>query len=369
MHLDDLFDPGLLAEMLNGGYVRTQRHPAVPLVIYNYTERAQYEQVWNPVTLACRGLICDAETGTVVARPFPKFFNHGQAGCATIPLTAAVHVTDKVDGSLGILYPTPDRWAVATRGSFTSDQALHATYVLRHRHTGFEPPAGHTVLVEIVYPENRIVVDYAGLDDLVLLGAVDVATGAVYGPEAVRTWPGPRAQAFECATFADALALPPRSNAEGVVVRDRRTGATVKIKQIDYIELHRIVTGLSARTVWTHLCKGLPLDELIAPLPDEFAGWVRKVADGIETTVRREQRRMEEAYAEVRDRMPPGWTQGDRATRAVFAADVTATVSPADRWAMFHLLDGRDIGPELLRRADPGGDITPAGRAVQEVAA
>src|SRR5512142_1407263 len=40
--LSGLFDAGLLAAMVDGGYVRVQRHPSLPLVIHNYTERAQY---------------------------------------------------------------------------------------------------------------------------------------------------------------------------------------------------------------------------------------------------------------------------------------------------------------------------------------
>jgi putative RNA ligase len=47
-----------------------------------------------------------------------------------------------------------------------------------------------TVLVEIVYPANRIVLDYGGLDDLILLGAVDIATGRTFGPGPCRDGPG-----------------------------------------------------------------------------------------------------------------------------------------------------------------------------------
>ena len=43
---------------------------------------------------------------------------------------APVEVTDKMDGSLGILYRRPDGvCAIATRGSFASDQALEANKI------------------------------------------------------------------------------------------------------------------------------------------------------------------------------------------------------------------------------------------------
>lgn len=37
--------------------------------MYNYTAKAQYDKLWNEVTLQCRGLILDGD-GNVVARPF-----------------------------------------------------------------------------------------------------------------------------------------------------------------------------------------------------------------------------------------------------------------------------------------------------------
>src|SRR4051812_48075484 len=264
--LTDLFDAALLGTMIQEGYVRVQRHPTDPLLIHNYTERAQFAQIWNPVTLACRGLVTTLD-GTVVARPFPKFFNHGQPGAPEVDLAAPVRVTDKADGSLGVIYPDgTGGFAVATRGSFASDQALHATAVLRDRYGHWAPPAGLTVLVEIIYPGNRIVLDYGDLDDLVLLGAVDLGTGATYGTEAVPDWPGPVVESFAYPTLADALAAPPRAGREGLVVWFPDTDLRVKLKYEEYVRLHRIVTGLNARVVWEGIGD---LDALVEPLPDE----------------------------------------------------------------------------------------------------
>jgi len=70
--------------------------------------------------------------------------------------------------------------------------------------------------------------------------------------------------------------MEPRPNAEGVVVRDLGTGNMLKIKQEDYVRLHRIISGLTDRTVWQHMVGGNPLDDLIVPLPDEFHDWIRR---------------------------------------------------------------------------------------------
>jgi RNA ligase len=366
LNLRDLFGLGELELMLQDGYVREQQHPTEGLTIFNYTEKAAYENVWNPVTLACRGLIARPATGEVVARPFTKFFNYGQVGAATIALDAPVQVTDKMDGSLGIVYPTSDgRYAVATRGSFASDQAVHATALLRSRYATWWPTPGWTALFEIVYPANRIVCDYGDTDDLVFLGAVDMLTGKVEGPGVGRFmgWRGPATTAFAAPTLSDALAIEPRPNAEGVVVRCLNTGGMIKLKQADYVALHRIVTGLSARTVWQHLVDGKSLDELIAPLPDEFHPWVQDIANGITTAVQQEAWRLEEEYTRVRDAMPDAWQAGDRASRAEFAK--VAAKLP-DSWALFALLDGKDIRPKLLVNAKPEPYLTPSGRTYTE---
>jgi RNA ligase len=276
-HLSDLFDPADLTDAVADGHVRRQAHSALPLEILNYTERAQFEQAWTPVTLKCRGLIAD-QSGEIVARPWAKFFNYGDPLAGVLDLNAKAEVTDKLDGSLGILYPAGDGWAIATRGSFTSEQAIHATEVLRDRYWGFGPPNGMTVLFEIVYPANRIVCDYGATDDLMLLGAVDIATGEAVGPDWISGWWGPQAETFAADTLAEALALPPRANVEGIVVRLVDSGVMVKIKQPDYVELHKIVTGMNARVVWEQLGAGKTVREVCEPLPDEFHPWVRKVA-------------------------------------------------------------------------------------------
>ena len=56
------------------GLVYKQVHPTLPLTIWNYSEKVQYENLWDDVTLQTRGLVTD-DKGNVVARPFKKFFN------------------------------------------------------------------------------------------------------------------------------------------------------------------------------------------------------------------------------------------------------------------------------------------------------
>lgn len=188
----------------------------------------------------------------IVARPLPKFFNSSEPEAASLDLSEPVVVTDKADGSLGILYPAADGWAVATRGSFTSEQAKHATELYRRKYSEWTPPPGITVLFEIVYPENRIVLDYGQMDDLILLGYVDIQTGQTLSaaPGLQLDWPGPVVEAFPYTSFTEALQAEPRPNSEGLVVHLLASDQRVKLKQSDYVAMHRIVTGFTARRLW-----------------------------------------------------------------------------------------------------------------------
>ncbi|WP_067507836.1 RNA ligase [Actinoplanes sp. TFC3] len=344
--LADVLDPAELAAAIEAGHVRVQRHPSRPYVIYNYTEAAQFAGAWTPVTLACRGLVTAAD-GTILARPYEKFYNHDQPQAPKLDPVAEVRTTDKADGSLGIIYPDGDTWAVATRGSFASDQARHATHLLQTRYAGFTPPEGRTVLVEIIYPENRIVVNYDGLDDLVLLGAVDIASGRSFGPEAVPQWPGPVVESFAYASLAEALAAPPRAGREGLVVHFPATDERVKIKYAGYVRLHRLVTGLTDRTVWEVLVAGGDLDALTEPLPDEFHAWVRKVAGELIAAVDRRAEDVEKEYAALVAGLPEGWTRREFAAQAVRSPN---------RGALFARLDNKDYRPGLWQLVKPAGE-------------
>jgi len=190
-----------------------------------------------------------------------------------------------VHNSLGILYDGPDGPAIATRGSFSSEQALHATKVYQDRYEGTWKPLmdNYTYLFEIIFPENRIVLDYGQTDDLVALGMVAKATGKIWGPDFIFDWLGPIAEVFGEDYLSSALRRKPREGAEGVVVRFRATNEMVKIKQEDYVALHRIIFGLNERAVWQRLFDGEEAYQINAGLPEEFHPWVNKVAKRIKT--------------------------------------------------------------------------------------
>lgn len=106
------------------------------LLLYVYSSKCVYDQMWNDFTLLARGLILDPRAGKVVATPFPKFFNLGEGG--GVWPTGAFDTFEKVDGSLIVIFYHNGRWQCATKGAFYSTQALWARAQLNEvdRYTG-----------------------------------------------------------------------------------------------------------------------------------------------------------------------------------------------------------------------------------------
>lgn len=283
-HLASLFPEEDLQSAIDDGFVSTQVHPMLPLVIYNYTPAAQYGRAWNNVTTQCRGLIADLN-GYIVARPFGKFFNYGETDQYDGLPEGNPVVSEKMDGSLGIIYTYKTATAVATRGSFASDQAQWATKHLHENYPDFAQPEGVTTLVEIIYPRNRIVVDYGPSEGLWLLGAIYNPTGQDIDQNKIDWWTGPTTPTFPWGTDKAIRAATGDGfyNGEGVVLcwhRDQAPSFRLKVKHPRYVELHRIVTGLSTRSVYEALAAGT-LDDLIANTPDEFHRWIRQVSEAL----------------------------------------------------------------------------------------
>jgi RNA ligase len=287
--LSKLFSFEDLELELQAGYVKEQKHPTLPLTILNYTDKATYEQRWNAVTRHCRGLIVNHVTDEVVARGPAKFFNYGEPSAKEYPLDTLVRLTRKEDGSLGIgwYYVDPDddcHWGIATRGSFTSEQAVHATQLVREN----KEQSGHYEIMldsldqykdnslsyigEIVFPDNRIVLDYAGRDEVIPLGTVDNLTGLIEWRPMNTLVDGHAA----IMTLAEAIALPIPDDEEGYVldILDEYLNVIdhLKLKGARYKELHSAIFGLSAKAIWEQ-CQARTVQSFITALPDEVQGW------------------------------------------------------------------------------------------------
>ena len=269
------FDFELLRELIDNQYINVQKHPTADLYIYNYTALAQFERCWNEVTMACRGLILDGQ-GTPVARPFPKFFNLEELTPQQIP-KEPFEVFEKLDGSLGILYFIENQAFIASRGSFTSDQAVRANQILQKKYAPILPQLNpkYTYLFEIIYPENRIVVQYGDQEDLVLTAIIETKTGKELPLQNIGFTTVAKLESVTQLSDLKNLALP---NKEGFVVRFQN-GFRLKVKFEEYVRLHRILTGISSKNIWEYLKTGQSIEPLLADVPDEFYDWVHQIID------------------------------------------------------------------------------------------
>lgn len=267
----------LLKQMIDQKYVTVQKHPDVDLYIYNYSPSAQYEKIWNEVTLMCRGLILDGDEN-IHSRPFKKFFNYEELIPEQIP-NEPFEVFTKEDGSLGISHWIGNKPYIATRGSFTSDQAIHATKILyeKYVHTFDKLNRNYTYLWEIIYPENRIVISYGDMDDLILLAVIDNATGKDIEIPEIGFQIVKRHDGINDLSVLKSLE---EDNKEGFVIKFK-SGYRLKIKHQEYVRLHKIITGVSNVAVWEYLSEGKPMDELLDRVPDEFYAWLKKTQSEI----------------------------------------------------------------------------------------
>lgn len=262
------------------GYIRMVERD--DLVLFNYTDACTFDKVWDEFTMQARGIIFEKETGTCVARPFGKFFNYseheGLFGRDAIRklLEQPHYIQEKMDGSLGIIYWWKGRWSVATRGSFTSDQALRGAEILKRYNLPADTKrtlSSLTILVEVIYPENKIIVPYGDEEKLVLLairhnqrgkylkhGWLNLVASETGFPLAKR-------HDITIAHAVEQQSKIPYTNEGWVVVFE--DGTRLKIKGDDYMRIAKFKANLSPLAVWDALLLDKYQDMAIA-CPEEI---------------------------------------------------------------------------------------------------
>ena len=341
------FDPATLPGLIEQGYIQSQTHPSLPLTIYNYAAKAQFDKHWVPATLHCRGLVLD-DRYYPIARPLPKFFNL-QEYQGNLP-DGVPNIYEKLDGSLIILFDYQGQWEVASRGSFASEQANKARGLFADHHSDLaQLDREYTYLFEIIYPSNRIVVDYGAVERLVLLAVVHTQTGVELDCDRVN-W-SDKAETYPATALPEWLkSIDEReselSNHEGFILK-WSNGFRLKYKLADYVRLHRIITRVQAKDIWECLSQNQDLDQFLDSVPDEFYNWVKDTKLDLETK-----------YAEIESECLSVFKDlGDRKTSAIYFQQQKYP------GVLFLMLDKRDytqviwklIKPDYQRpfRSDP----------------
>jgi RNA ligase len=347
-----------LKQLIELGYLRVSHHNNFPIAVYNYTPITQFEKKWGeyPILRMCRGLVLD-DNGEVVSMCLSKIYNWEELQPSERPCIGdKIEITLKMDGSLIIVSRYQGHLIFNTRGSFISDQAIEAEKLFHKIYNADWIEDGITYLFEYVAPDNRIVVAYHS-QNLVHLARLDTDTGrdlsrderfncvesfeingGVFGEELYELF-----KSLENTTLKDK---------EGFVIRqvidEPRQNFRMKCKTQTYIKLHRIMTGVSNKTVWEMLRDGSSIESMLEVCPDEFNDFLRNTKAALELRYLGIESRAKYAYDCAKE-------LASRREQAMFLMSNHKELSSI----VFRMLDGQDYSKAIWNMIKPDRYIQP----------
>lgn len=277
---------------------------------YNQIESPMHD----PIVQQCRGMVVDVAQRKVLAWPYNKFWNHGEALAAPIDWSTA-RVQEKLDGSLIILH-WHHGWRVASSGHPTAGgsfgdedrtfrEAFWNTWDVLDNRLPPDDMRDTTFMFELCDQPNRIVVQHER-PRIVLHGARRLTDGR----EAAYGWlcyaaEQMRCEVVQCLPYTSFAACDAAVNAldplkcEGFVVVDDQFNR-VKIKSPRYVALHHLKNNATPRRA-VELWQTGEHEELLAHFP-EFRQVIEPVHDKLDQIARRAVDEHEEAMCRSVDR-------------------------------------------------------------------
>jgi len=332
-----------IKEFIEQKYIHVQKHPTEDLFIYNYTVKAQFEDKWDEEIQACRGLILDSEWN-VLYRPLKKFFNYESAEVRGIKIPKTdFKVYEKLDGSLGILYWVNGKPFIATRGSFTSDQAIKGTNMLDKYNSyikNFNNKS--TYLFEIIYPDNRIVVDYGNDERLVLLACIN-ENGSEFDLDMI-DYPDKPKILSGVKNYDEIKAKEDNVN-EGFVIR-YGSGLRLKVKFEEYKRLHFLLTNVTARKVWEILKEGGDTTQYLEKVPDEFYKFFKDKINQIK-----------DGYKEIESNAKEFYNDNYKLSRKELALKLQKHLDKRILPIVFCMVDKKDYSEVIWKLVKPAHEV------------
>ena len=270
-----------LQEEVKNGYVVAHRHSSLPITNYTYSRLTEQENHWNHITMMTSGLIVD-DNKRIIFNCSKKFFNYNQnfiSDSVYNNLKNHYKIYEKLDGSaIWVVSDEEYGLIVCSKSSFDSEHVKWATEIIKKKYLPaskyFYPNICYSF--ELIWPENRIVVDYGDEKSLKLWG-IKTQDGRVIELESNEidtSW-------FEKPVFLgtqnDKDAIDnylTRTNVEGVVLKGKND-SRIKIKSQTYLELHRIRTDCTPKRIFEILESGKRLSDY--DFPDEFIDDLKEI--------------------------------------------------------------------------------------------
>ena len=153
-------------------------------------------------------------------------------------------------------------------------------------------------------------------------------------------------------TLREVLAREPRPNSEGWVVwLDARTA--VKIKQTDYLELHRMVSNMTPLNIWRLLSTGSTRESILGDLPDEFHAEAGNLIDDLLSDFATFEHEFNNAFAVLSiELLDGGGNPNSRKDVARVIGDHPEHLRPG----MWLLFDEKPLDYLIWKRIRPRGD-------------
>ncbi len=226
--------------------------------VFNY-RLASYSDFCLPGALEARGITFSMEEDTptsIICRPWKKFFNLGENPFTIgLDLTRVRYQALKEDGSLICTYydPFSDQFGVKSKQDFYSTQSK-----LAEQYLSTNPElrdfleilaiTGNTVIMELVSPINRIVVEYPKTE-LRILGVRGTYSGEVLDLEEIkRDAPASLTHLFVNTYKPESVDIPAIESMEGIegYVFTMDNGLMFKLKTDWYKALHHLKDSVSS---------------------------------------------------------------------------------------------------------------------------
>ena len=273
------------------GNIGIQKHPTEDLYLLWYTDKCSFSHHWTDLTMMCRGLITDLDWN-IVQRPFKKFFNYEELPDeSVIPDSDNFVVYEKIDGSLGILYWIGDKPYITTKGSWTSEQGKHATELIQKKYMNQlrSLDRSKTYLFEIVYPEDKHIVDYEDFDGIVLIGVIDTETGKDYPLNTdIHAEIFRRPSTYPTSDWKSLRSQYSGQNREGFVVLWPETGFRIKLKYKEYMRLFYYKYLLTSKYILESCMNGKE-NTLLEEVPFEIQEFVKEAVEEFKSSFDRVQ--------------------------------------------------------------------------------
>lgn len=243
-----------LADLESELGIKSNPHPTDGRVILNYDQIESSKYKTHPIVRECRALVLEKDSWNLVARAFGRFFNYGENLEDTENFNwANATFSEKVDGSLLLLYFYNGKWHIGTRNSYGDGLVGDSGYTWRQI---FDEAFGDyfyrlnpeiTYVCELCAPQNKVVRYYKEPQVYLLtMFRGEKETSIEYESPFQYNWNGkgfklPQRYSFklidDIQNFLEEQGKDDPTF-EGVVLHDGNI--RLKVKSLRYLSLHRL---------------------------------------------------------------------------------------------------------------------------------